>query len=64
MAKKKTKEVEVEEVMEVTTPQYEDVEVFVTKENTAEYQFAPEVCTNCDNSGRDCSVCGGYKKVL
>ena len=51
MAKKKAV---VEEVEEIVVVEVLDDEVLEEPKN--------DVCQNCDNSGRDCSVCGGYRK--
>ena len=34
----------------------------IKKEAEKEVKTKEVVCPNCENSGLDCSVCGGYKK--
>lgn len=53
MAKKKAV---VEEVEEIFVEEVLDDEVLEEPKN--------DVCQNCDNSGRDCSVCGGYRRFF
>lgn len=35
----------------------------VKEVESVEAEALVKVCTNCDNSGKDCSVCGKYEVV-